>query len=187
MADVSEAEKSMVRNLEEKTGKTFEQWIGIARKEKAEKHGTLVTALKKKHGLTHGYANLVAHKAHGTDAGSTSDSAGLVDLQYAGKKQSLREIYDLLLAKVAGFGPDVEVAPKKTYVSLRRSKQFALIQPSTSTRVDVGINLKGKAPSARLEESGSFNGMVSHRVRVGSRAEVDDELVSWLKEAYEQA
>ena len=49
------------------------------------------------------------------------------------------------------FGKDLEVSPKKTYVSLRRNKQFALIQPSTATRVDVGLNLKGHPVGDRLE------------------------------------
>ena len=76
---------------------------------------------------------------------------------------------------------------KKTYVSLRRNKQFAILQPSTKTRFDVGINLKGTEATDRLEPSGSFNGMVSHRVRLHSLDEVDAELIGWLKEAYELA
>ena len=70
-------------------------------------------------------------------------------------------------------------------MSLRRNKQFGIIQPSTKTRVDVGIHLEGTEPNERLEPSGSFNAMVSHRVRLGSPDEVDSELVSWLKKAYE--
>jgi hypothetical protein len=85
------------------------------------------------------------------------------------------------------FGGDVEVAPKKGYVSLRRRKQFALIQPSTATRLDVGINLKNKPASKRLEASGAFNAMVSHRVRVSRLEEIDAELQAWLREAYEGA
>ncbi|MGB5578254.1 MAG: DUF5655 domain-containing protein, partial [Woeseiaceae bacterium] len=73
------------------------------------------------------------------------------------------------------------------YVSLRRSKQFALVQPSTKDRVDVGINLKGQPPTARLEKSGSFNTMVSHRVRVTKKGEVDADLKRWLKKAYDAA
>lgn len=86
-----------------------------------------------------------------------------------------------------GFGSDVEFAPKKAYVSLRRSKQFALVQPSTKTRVDVGLKLRDAAPEGRLEASGSFNAMVSHRVRVESPAEVDAELIGWLRKAYDEA
>ena len=79
------------------------------------------------------------------------------------------------------------MSPKKAYVSLRRSKQFAIVQPSTATRVDLGLNLKGNDATDRLEASGSFNAMVSHRVRLGSKKDVDAELKGWLKEAFERA
>lgn len=91
------------------------------------------------------------------------------------------------MKEVEKFGRDVELSPKKTYVSLRRSKQFGLIQPSTKTRLDVGINLKGVDPGGRLEKSGSWNQMVSHRVKLKSDKDVNKELIGWLKQAYEQA
>ncbi|MEE8170898.1 MAG: DUF5655 domain-containing protein, partial [Phycisphaerae bacterium] len=39
--------------------------------------------------------------------------------------------------------------------------------------------------TGRLEASGSFNAMVSHRVRLSSKAEVNKELIAWLKAAYQ--
>lgn len=72
-------------------------------------------------------------------------------------------------------------------LSLRRSKQFGLIQPSTATRVDVGLNLKGTAPKGRLEASGSFNSMCTHRVRLEAAKDVDAELIGWLRKAYDNA
>jgi hypothetical protein len=84
------------------------------------------------------------------------------------------------------FGTDVELAPKKAYVSLRRAKQFGLLQPAAS-RLDVGINLGEVPPTDRLELSGSFNAMVTHRVRVTSLAEVDAELIAWLRQAFDRA
>jgi hypothetical protein len=88
---------------------------------------------------------------------------------------------------VESFGPDVEIAPKKANVSVRRSKQFALIQPTTRTRIDVGLILKGVEPSGRLEASGSFNAMFTHRVRVETVADINGELKRWLKQAYSEA
>lgn len=174
---------TMVANLKEKTGKSLEDWIALVKKSGLEKHGEIVAMLKADHGLGHGYANLVAQSHLKTGAlGNSGDD--LVAAQYAGGKAGLKPIHDAIMAAVAKFGKDVEISPKKGYVSLRRSKQFALVQPSTATRVDVGIQLKGKPPQGRLEASGSFNAMVTHRVKVASPKEVDAELVSWLKEAY---
>ena len=181
----------MIRNRAEKTGKTLEQWIAIAKKSKLQKHGQIVKMLKADHGLSHGYANLVALRtlaasSGGGDAGERIDGDALVDAQYSGTKAAMRPVYDALIAAARKLGPDVVVSPKKTYVSLRRNKQFALVQPASS-RVDIGINLKGAKPTGRLEASGSFNAMVSHRVRVVSKTEIDSQLIGWLREAYSVA
>lgn len=193
MATPEEMEASMVANLAEKTGKPMETWIAHVHASGLEKHGQIVKHLKTEHGVTHGYANLIAHYARraaeggAAAAGAAPAETNLVEAQYAGAKADLRPIYDAVIARITGFGSDVEVSPKKTYVSLRRAKQFALVQPSTKTRVDVGIQLKGKEPGGRLEPSGSFNAMVSHRVRLESPTDVDDQLTAWLREAYDAA
>lgn len=184
---IDQATATMIRNLEEQSGKTMAQWVTLVKGMGAKKHGEIVKALKETHGLGHGYANLVAHSAAGLVGEGAPPGEDLVEALYAGEKAGLRPIYERLIDEVRKFGSDVEVSPKKTYVSLRRSKQFALIQPTTRTRVDVGINLKGTAPSGRLEASGSFNSMVSHRVKLAAVDEVNKELVGWLRQAYDQA
>jgi hypothetical protein len=179
------AAATMTANLKEKTGKSLEQWTAIAAT-LGPKHGEIVAALKARHGLTHGYANMVAHATLKSDAVSLSATTDLVAAQYAGEKEALRPIYDAIVKAARACG-DVEIAPKKGYVSLRRSKQFAIVQPSTKTRVDLGLNLKGIAPTARLEASGGFNAMVSHRVRLESVKDVDAELKKWIKAAFAAA
>jgi len=178
---------TMIANFKDKTGKTVEQWVAIAKKSGADKHGQIVKFLKADHGMTHGFANLVAHKTLKSDAGSAGDDADLIAAQYVGPKADLKPIYDALIKTVKALGKDVEIAPKKTYVSLRRNKQFALVQPSTKTRVDLGINLKSAPAAGRLEKSGSFNAMVSHRVRLEKPGDVDKDVKAWLKAAYSQA
>jgi len=183
---MDDALATMIANYEKNTGKPLEAWIDIARKAKLAKHGEIVKMLKDRYGMGHGYANLVAQRVLAGDAPAPGGE-DLVEAQYAGKKAPLRPLYDQLAKAVGKFGADVELAPKKTYVSLRRSKQFALVQPSTPERLDVGINLKGAAPGGRLEASGSFNAMVSHRVRVTDSKDIDAELLGWLRAAYDQA
>ena len=177
---------SMKANLKEKTGKSLAQWVALAKKAKLDKHGQIVKHLKTEYGLTHGYASLVAHEFLGSASGS-QPADDLVTAQYAGAKEALRPIHDALMAAAQKLGADVEVAPKKTYVSLRRSKQFAIVQPSTRTRVDLGLNLKGVEPDGRLEAAGSWNSMCTHRIRLESKKEVDAEVKRWLERAYEGA
>ena len=124
------------------------------------------------------------------DTVASAEIARFLNENYIAVKVDREERPDvdaIYMKAVQGFGADLEVAPKKGYVSLRRKKQFALVQPSTKTRLDLGINLKGKPPAGRLEASGSFNAMVSHRVRLESAKDVDAEVVGWLKEAFDAA
>ena len=184
--DTDSATATMEANLKEKSGRTVEEWVKMLAGSKGKKHSEIVGLLKSDHGMTHGYANLVAHRLRESSA-DHSDGDDLVAAQYAGKKEALRPVYDSLVRQIEGFGDDVELAPKKAYVSVRRKKQFALLQPSTATRLDVGIKLKGETPTKRLEASGSFNSMVSHRVRVESESDIDAELTGWLRKAYDEA
>lgn len=186
MATPEEMQASMIANLPEKTGRSLEEWVELVRGSGHEKHGQMVKFLKDEHGLSHGYANLVAHVRRDPAILERSEEEDLVEAQYSGK-DDLRPIYEKIIAAVAAFGDDVELAPKKAYVSLRRSKQFGLVQPSTKTRVDVGIKSGSLGTGGRLEPAGSFNSMMSHRVRVSSPEDVDDELLAWLRTAYEEA
>jgi len=182
-----ELKAAMIAGLAAKTGKSLAEWLVLLRASKLSKHKEMVNLLKTKHGITHGFANMIALQALNSDSHTESDTDSLVDRQYGGAKAALRPTYDAILAAVRKFGADVEVSPKKAYVSLRRSKQFAIVQPSTASRLDVGINLKNVLPKERLEASGSFNAMLSHRVRVSKAADVDKELIGWLKAAYDQS
>lgn len=174
---------TMVANLQERTGRTLEAWFAELEPLGLDRHGAIMAHLKGEHGMGHGYANLVSqlYRARGAPEPTADD---LVDAQYAGAKAALRPIHDRLVEVARGLGDDVEVAPKKTSVSLRRSKQFALVTPATRTRVDLGLNLKGEPATARLKEKG---GMCTHVVAVTSPDEVDDELVDLLRAAYDRA
>ena len=160
---------------------------GLAGRED-EKFGKLVTWLKAEHGVTHGFANLIVHSFQkgGAKPTTVADSS-LVDDQFPPSKAHLRPIYEAVIERVRAFGDDAEIAPKKSYVSLRRKKQFGLVQISTKTRVDLGLNLPGTLAEGRLEDAGSFNGMVSHRVRLSDPGDVDAAVVAWIKAAYDRA
>jgi predicted transport protein len=182
-----QATLNMIANMKTNTGKTLEEWLEIAKNSGFTKHGEIIKYLKDNFGIGHGFANLVAHKLNKSGAAMSDDPQVFVEQQYSGGKANLRPIYDKLVEEVGKFGDDVQFVPMKAYVSVRRKKQFAIIQPSTATRVDVGIKLKNIDTTERLENSGNFNGMVSHRVKVGELNEVNSELVDWLKQAYNQA
>ena len=172
--------QTMIDNLPEKTGKSLAEWQKLVAASSAVKHGEIMKLLKGEHGITHGFANLIAQKCIGNLDIADAD---LVTNQYTGK-ETLKPIHDAIVAYVKTFGSELEIAPKKTSVSLRRKKQFALIQPSTKTRVDLGLNLKGVAPQGRLELMG---GMCTHKVKMKAVEDLDSEVKAWIKDAFDRA
>lgn len=184
MSTVDRAWATMIANLERNTGRSLDDWAAMVHASGIEKHGQVVAMLKAEHGLGHGFANLIATHAIQAAAGGAPSADALVDSHYAGARASVRPLYEQVMVEVRRFGADVEAAPKKTYVSLRRRKQFACVGPAGTDRLEVGLNLPDMPPAGRLEPA---TGMVDRRVRLSDAAEIDAELVGWLRAAYERA
>ena len=178
--------QTMIDNMPQNTGKSLEDWFQVIDAAGPEKHGAIMKLLKGEHGVTHGYANTISILYRQRESGPPAEE-DLVSAQYSGAKAGMRPVYETVLGLAQGFGSDVEVAPKKTYVSLRRNKQFAIVQASTKDRVDLGLNLKDVEPTERLEGGNVFSGMCSHRVRLASPEDVDEQVSGWLRQAYEAA
>jgi hypothetical protein len=182
MSVLDDATANQMANVGKRTGRPFEEWVSLVRASGVAKHGQIVSMLKSEHGFGHGDANLVAIFALRADDAPAGDDA--VDAIYTGRNGELRPLHDAAQAVVDGFGADVERAPKKTYVSLRRKKQFATLGPASGGRLEIGLNLPGETPAGRLEAT---TGMCTHRVRVASASELDPEVIGWLRAAYDRA
>lgn len=191
MSIVDQAQQTQLRNIQTKTGKTLDQLKELVLASGLSKHSEILAMLKKDLGLGHGDANALAHyarKAAGTaDEAKPAETGGdaVLDEIYTGPKAALRPIHEKLMAQIHAFG-EFEIAPKKGYVSLRRKKQFAMIGPATNTRVEVGLNMKEEPGTARLEVQPP-KGMCSHKVKVTDAAQVDAELIAWIRKAYDGA
>ena len=190
MSTLDKARETQLRNIETKTGKSFEELRALITGSGLSKHGEIRDMLKTKLGLGHGDANALVHYALATDGQSAAAAAGhstddVVAEIYTGNKAHLRPIHDKFMDAISGFG-EFEIAPKKGYVSLRRKKQFAMIGPATKDRVEVGLNMKGGPGTDRLLEQPP-GGMCQYKVKVTGANEVDSELIGWVKQAYDSA
>ncbi|WP_299684482.1 DUF5655 domain-containing protein [uncultured Dokdonia sp.] len=179
---MDKALQTMINNMPEKTGKSLEQWKTLLITKSFSKHSEAVNFLKKEHQVTHGFANTIVSLSKE----ETHAPTDLVTAQYKGK-ENLFPIYEQLLTVVKKFGDDVVITPKKTTVSIIRKKQFALIKPATKTRIDLGLKLKDVPTTERLENSGPFGAMCTHRVRISTSDGIDDQLIAWLQQAYLKA
>ncbi len=190
MTDLNKALATQLANIEKRTGKSIAELTKIVKSSGLSKHGELVAMLKSTLKMGHGDANTVVHTARKSDGQGAAAAQELspkqvLDGLYTGPKEPLRPIHDKLLTAIRKFG-DFEEAPKKTYVSYRRKKQFAMIGPATKTRVEVGLNMKGVKATDRLQELPAGQ-MCKYKVKLTDKKEVNAELIAWIKTAYEAA
>jgi Domain of unknown function (DUF5655)/Domain of unknown function (DUF4287) len=185
MADPQAALATQLRNIESKTGKTLAQLREIIVKSGLAKHGEVRSMLIERFALGYGDANTLAHAAKAAKAEAPAASAGddPLDAIYAGAKASLRPLHDAVMTQIDKLGA-FDVAPKKTYLSLRRKKQFAMVGPATKDQIEIGLNAKSLPAHARLKALPP-GGMCQYAVRLSSMAEVDATLLGWVRSAYE--
>ncbi|HEU0299419.1 MAG TPA: DUF5655 domain-containing protein [Longimicrobium sp.] len=188
MSSPEQALATQLRNIEAKTGQDLAALrLAIAGSGRT-KHGEVRAWLMETYGLGYGDANTLAHAAaRGDGATAAADAGGADPLDdiYTGKKAHLRSVHDAVMTAIQPWG-EFEVAPKKGYVSLRRKKQFAMLGPKTADRAELGINLKDDVGSERVVAQ-KPGGMCQYAVALSTPADVDAELLSVLRRAFDAA
>ena len=111
-----------------------------------------------------------------------SDGSFTIESHFEGK-DSVRRIYDRLLKLARRFGPVIE-DPKKTSIHLVNKTAFAGVTTRKSAII-LTIKSDRKLSSPRIHKSEQTSAKrFHHQVRVNSPAEIDSELVNWLRDAY---
>lgn len=197
MADPIAATLTQLRNIQARTGKTIAELHAAVAASGAARHGEKRSWLMERFKLGYGDANTVVHfidkplpDLGGAPPAAVAEPGAVVvgdhlAALYTGPKAALRPLHDAVMARVQAFGPFDE-APKKTYVSLRRKKQFAMVGPATKDSVEIGLNAKDLPAHPRLKVLPP-GGMCQASTRITSAAEVDDTLAGWLRQAYDAA
>jgi hypothetical protein len=176
--------------IKDKTGLGPDEFTELARQKgflvDGVKPGPVMAWLSEDYGLGRGHAMALVSVFRGRLDGAPT-SADRFEKHFAGAKAIWQLAYDELMRSVMEFGDDIRVQPTDTYLSLvRGTGKFAVIAISAK-RMDVGLKLQGEAETERLAASGSWNSMVTHRVQLFDGAEIDDQLIGWLREAYDRA
>ena len=190
MGTVDAAIATQLANIEKRTGKSLAQLVKLVKASGLTRHGEIRDHLKTTLDLGYGDANTLTH--HALKSGDTPAAAvsstnpdDVVAALYTGPKAAVRPIHDALMARINAFG-EFETSPKKTYVSLRRKKQFAMLGPATNTRVELGLNIKSLPANDRLVEQAA-GGMCNYKVKLTTVDEVNAELVKWVRAAFDAA
>lgn len=149
------------------------------------KVGAIVDWLKADFDLGRGHAMALVATFRAIRS-SESDPVDLFAKHFGGAKAHWRPVYDSLLEQVAALGP-VRTQPTHTYISLLKHRAKFAVVAVTADRLDLGIKLKDATATDRFEASGSWNSMVTHRVRITDPAQIDAEVLDWLRRAYNAA
>ena len=176
--------------IKAKTGKTPADFKKMAEEKgllaNGVKAGPIVAWLDEEFGLGRGHAMAIVQTLRDATQPKSSAEERLAQ-RFTGAKAKWRAPFDALVAQLKTFGPGVTVSPTDTYISLlRKGKKFGIVEV-TAARMDIGVKLKGVAPTDRFESAGGWNNMVTHRMRVTDPAQIDEEALAWLRRAYEAA
>ena len=102
---------------------------------------------------------------------------------FEGKDAAVRQIYDRLLKATEKFGRVAEEA-KKTSIHLMNKTAFAGVATRKSA-LELTIKSDRKLSRPRIHKSEQTSAKrFHHEMKLASPAEVDSELVKWLKDAY---
>ena len=184
MADPKAALATQLRNIETKTGKSFAQLCQLIAKSGLSKVSEQRVMLMQTLGLGYGDANSLALRAKAA-AAPEATSEDPLDAIYSGTKAGLRALHEQLMAAIDKLGA-FEIAPKKSYLSLRRKKQFAMLGPATKDALELGLNAKDLPPAPRLKAMPPGS-MCAYAVRICAAVEIDTELMRWVRAAYNAA
>ncbi len=185
--------RDRIAALQEKTGRSLEEWIAVVKKSGPKTGRDRREWLKSEHGVGTNTATWIAERADGQGSEMDSPEAYLqaaeryVEEMFAAPKQGLRPVYEDLLRVAFAQGPDVKACPCPTIVPLYRNHVFAQIKPATRTRIDLGFALGARKQEGRLIDTGGYarKDRITQRIPIESVEEIDAEVTRWLRIAYE--
>ena len=187
MTSPSDMMNSVSDSMKERTGKTLEEWVEVVKVSGIDPldQKSVRNWLKSEHGILQNSQWAIADAAARAAGWVRPSVEGYIYAQYQGEKAVLRPIFDALRETIEGLGEDVAVEGRGGYTPFVRKRQFAAVQVSTKTRVDLGLRFK-EAPESALLSTSSLPGQSTNKVGLSSVEDITDELVGLIRLAYEQ-
>ena len=177
---------SVTDSMKERTGKTLEEWVAAVQATKIDPlNQKAVRNWLKSQGVLQNSQWAIADAAARAAGWERPSVEGYIDSQFQGEKAALRPIFDALREIVEGLGEDVTAEGRGGYTPFVRKRQFAAVQASTKTRVDLGLRFR-QAPDSALLSTTSLPGQSTHKLGLSSVDEITDEVKDLVRLAYEQ-
>ncbi|TMD09068.1 MAG: hypothetical protein E6J01_02880 [Chloroflexi bacterium] len=171
--------------LQRRTGANVAAWKARIRRQHLADEASLRSWLAEQ--AVTGYSQqLLVMETFGYPEFLLASADQLIEGQYA-DRPALRLILDVIVAHLPRLGK-VTLQARKGYVSLLTPRRtFATVQPTTKRRVDLGLRLAKPKAVGRLARASSMgNSQVTARIPLSAPEEVDDEVITWLRRAYDE-
>lgn len=187
MTSPSDMMESVTDSMKERTGKTLEEWVLVVLASGVDPldQKAVRNWLKDNHNILQNSQWAIADAAARAAGWVRPSVEGYIDSQYQGEKAALRPVFDSLREIIEGMGEDVTAEGRGGYTPFVRKRQFAAVQASTKTRIDLGLRFKD-APESELLSTRSLPGQSTHKVGLNLVKEITDQVVGLIRLAYEQ-
>ena len=113
-------------------------------------------------------------------------------LLFFSQRMEALPLYEKLEGQILAEIPDVKIKVAKTQISFSNKRGFAFVsfnpcrrakeRPAAWMTVSFGLGYRKEAERIDVATE-PYPGRWTHHVMVGSTAEIDDELLGWIKEA----
>lgn len=175
--------EAILRNLEEKTGKSLERWLTIIKKSKLADKKSVMDFLKTNHSVGHFQAQTIFEQLSGTNEYENSDEFIPALFNTADLMKAYKKIENAILK----FGKDIRIQPCKTYIPFYRKNQFAILKTSRDKKIVIGLNLDDNFNHDRFKKSKSGGSeRINFQTTLNTIDDFDKEIISIFKTAYEK-
>lgn len=182
-----EFEQEFIQTAKEKTGKTLEEWLPVVKKSGFAKQMEITNWLKAEHKLNHLQASLLAGLYLNNGKPVYQNETSLLDNQFT-KCEEMRPLYNAVSEKIMKAFPDAQLIPKKTYLSLTATREFAAINIKPK-EIRLGIDLGDIAFTETLQKSKLSGPMprISHMIILTDINQFDKNAHEYLQLSYNRS
>lgn len=182
----AEFEKEFIDTAREKTGRTLQDWVAFLKTTGIDKRNPMMEMLKTTQGLNHMQAQLLTGIFLNNGQPVYMNEGSLLDQQFE-KANALRPLFDELTAFIGKAFPDMQLIPKKTYLSFTATREFAAVNVKAG-ELRLGLDL-GDHPFEERVQKAKLSGpmpRISHMVVLKESGEIDNALRSLLQQSYQR-
>lgn len=183
----AEFEQEFIQTAKEKTGKSLEEWLHIAKKTGYTKQMELLNWLKSEYKLNHMQAQFVAGIYLNNGQVVYQKKGNLLESQFA-KCEEMRPLFESIAERILKEFPETQLIPKKTYISFTAQREFAAINIKPK-EIRLGLDL-GDEPFNDILQKSKLSGpmpRISHMLVFTNLSQFDQNVSTYLNQSYNRS